>query len=151
QRKKFFANVKYYIWEDPYLYKLRADQVIRKCVPESEMQGILSHCHDKATRGYFGAIRTANKVFQSRFYWPTLFKDAHRYVTSCNQCQRSGNVSQKHELPLTNILVCECMGNRLYGTFPKLSWELIHISSSRLRVQMGRSYCLTNERCESSS
>src|SRR5262249_15760907 len=121
QRKKFFANVKYYIWEDPYLYKLCADQVIRRCVPESEMQGILRHCHDKATEGHFGAIRTANKVLQSGFYWPTLFKDAHRYVTSCNQCQRSGNVSRRHELPLTNILVCKIFdiwGIDFIGPFP---------------------------------
>ena len=31
QKKKFFSDVKYYYWEDPYLYKLCADQVIRRC------------------------------------------------------------------------------------------------------------------------
>ena len=34
-----------YYWEKPFLFKYCADQIIRKCVPEEEQQGILSHCH----------------------------------------------------------------------------------------------------------
>src|SRR5262249_43061183 len=119
--KKFFADVKYYIWKDLYLYKLCADQVIRRCIPKSEMQGIRNHYHDKAAGGHFGAIRTTNKVFQSVFYWLTLFKDAYRYIISCNQCQQSDNVSRKHELHLTKILVCEIFdvwGIDFIGPFP---------------------------------
>ena len=33
QRKKFFSEVKYYLWEEPYLYKICADNIIRRCVP----------------------------------------------------------------------------------------------------------------------
>ncbi|RVW18722.1 hypothetical protein CK203_098117 [Vitis vinifera] len=32
----------------PFLFKYCADQIIRKCVPEEEQQGILSHCHERA-------------------------------------------------------------------------------------------------------
>ena len=49
QDKKFFhATVHSYYWEEPYLFKYDADQIIRKCVPEGEQPGILSHCHDSA-------------------------------------------------------------------------------------------------------
>ncbi|GJS04621.1 reverse transcriptase domain-containing protein [Tanacetum coccineum] len=32
QKKKFFKDVKHYFWDDPYLFKICADQVIRRCV-----------------------------------------------------------------------------------------------------------------------
>ncbi|GJT39554.1 reverse transcriptase domain-containing protein [Tanacetum coccineum] len=32
QKKKFFKDVKHYFWDDPYLFRIGADQVIRRCV-----------------------------------------------------------------------------------------------------------------------
>ena len=32
-KKRFFAHLKHYYWEEPILYKHCADQVIRRCVP----------------------------------------------------------------------------------------------------------------------
>ena len=78
QKKRiFFAQLKHYYWEEPILYKHCVDQVIRRCVPKEEMESILNHYHTLACGGHFGGNRTAAKVLQSRFYWPTLFKDAH--------------------------------------------------------------------------
>ena len=45
QKKKFFFDVKHYTWEDPYLYKHCANQMIKRCVPKEEMISILYHCH----------------------------------------------------------------------------------------------------------
>ncbi|KAL6310861.1 hypothetical protein AAG906_027293 [Vitis piasezkii] len=53
------------------------NQIIRKCVPEEEQQGILNHCHENACGGHFASQKTAMKVLQSGFTWPSLFKDAH--------------------------------------------------------------------------
>ncbi|RVW80049.1 Retrovirus-related Pol polyprotein from transposon 17.6 [Vitis vinifera] len=38
-RKHFFAKIHAYYWEEPFLFKYCADQIIRKCVPEEEQQG----------------------------------------------------------------------------------------------------------------
>ncbi|RVW18746.1 hypothetical protein CK203_098129 [Vitis vinifera] len=38
------------------------NQIIRKCVPEEEQQGILSHCHENACGGHFASQKTAMKV-----------------------------------------------------------------------------------------
>ncbi|RVW34227.1 hypothetical protein CK203_102206 [Vitis vinifera] len=46
--KHFFAKIHAYYWEEHFLFKYCADQIIRKCVPEEEQQGILNHCHDSA-------------------------------------------------------------------------------------------------------
>jgi len=65
---KFKATTKYYVWDDPYLIKYCQDQIIRKCVPESEQQPILSFCHDHACEGHFSAKKTAAKILQCEFY-----------------------------------------------------------------------------------
>ncbi|RVW77429.1 Retrovirus-related Pol polyprotein from transposon 17.6 [Vitis vinifera] len=38
------------------------NQIIRKCVPEDEQQGILSHCHENACGGHFASQKTAMKA-----------------------------------------------------------------------------------------
>ncbi|RVW40854.1 Retrovirus-related Pol polyprotein from transposon 412 [Vitis vinifera] len=62
----------------------------KKCVPEDEQQGILNHCHENACGGHFASQKTAMKVLQSGFTWPSLFKDAHIMCRSCDRCQRLG-------------------------------------------------------------
>ncbi|XP_042012157.1 uncharacterized protein LOC121760579 [Salvia splendens] len=51
-----------------------ADQVIRRCIPEWEQRDVLNHCHALACGGHFGPRKTARKVLDSGFYWPTLHK-----------------------------------------------------------------------------
>ena len=36
QRDKLKSESKYFIWDDPYLWRCDADQLIRRCVPQSE-------------------------------------------------------------------------------------------------------------------
>ncbi|GKF76733.1 reverse transcriptase domain-containing protein [Tanacetum coccineum] len=84
QKRKFFKDVKHYFWDDPFLFKICADQVIRQCVHGKEALDILEACHNGPTRGYYGANYTAKKIFDSGFYWPTIYKDAHDFVTQCD-------------------------------------------------------------------
>ena len=121
QKKRFFAHLKHYYWEEPILYRHCADQVIRRCVPEYEMHSILHHCHTLPCGGHFGGQRTAAKVLQSGFYLPTLFKDAHKFVSTCDKCQRMGNISRKDEPPMHPILEVELFdlwGIDFMGPFP---------------------------------
>ena len=121
QKKKFLHDAKYYFWEDPYLYKYCPDQLIRKCVPDDEIKNILKHCHSLECGGHFGPNKTAAKVLQCGFYWPNLFKDAIAFVSSCDRCQRTGNISFRQEMPLTNILEVELFdvwGLDFMGPFP---------------------------------
>ncbi|XP_065866622.1 probable xyloglucan galactosyltransferase GT12 [Euphorbia lathyris] len=39
QRKKFFHDAKNYFWEEPFLFKSCADNIIRRCIPEEEVTG----------------------------------------------------------------------------------------------------------------
>ena len=67
----------------------------------------MRHCHSLDVGGHFGVSKTASKVLQYGFWWPTLFKDAREYVLTCDRCQRMGNISKKHEMPLKGILEVE--------------------------------------------
>nr|GEV20200.1 reverse transcriptase domain-containing protein [Tanacetum cinerariifolium] len=93
QKKKFFKDVKHYFWDDPYLFTIYADQVIRWCVHSQEAIDILMACHNGPTEGHHGANFTAKKVFDSGFYWPTIYRDSHDLVTQCDACQRQGKIS----------------------------------------------------------
>ncbi|KAK6133999.1 hypothetical protein DH2020_032241 [Rehmannia glutinosa] len=96
QKKKFLHDVKFYLWDDPLLFK----------------------------RGHFGPTRTATKVLQSGLYWPTLSNDCYLYVQQCDRCQWMGNISRRHEMPMTNVMEVELFdvwGIGFMGPFPSSS------------------------------
>jgi len=41
------------------------------------------------------------------YYWPTIFKDAKRYVQACDSCQWMGHPGQVDEMPLQPQVVVE--------------------------------------------
>ncbi|XP_073056881.1 uncharacterized protein [Primulina eburnea] len=65
QKKKFLHDAKFYLWDNPFLFKRCADQIIRRCVAEEEAGIILEQCHSSPYGGHFGASRTAANVLQS--------------------------------------------------------------------------------------
>nr|GEY10554.1 hypothetical protein [Tanacetum cinerariifolium] len=98
QKNKFFKDVKHYFWDDSFLFKIYADQVIRRCVHGQEVVDILKACHN-----------------------PTIYRDAYDLVKSCNACQRHGKILQRDEMPQNSIQVCEIFdvwGVDFMGSFP---------------------------------
>nr|GEV83545.1 DNA-directed DNA polymerase [Tanacetum cinerariifolium] len=90
QKKKFFKDARHYFWDDPYLFRTCADQIIRRCVAGKEAIDILNACHSGPTGGHYGANYTAKKVFDSGFYWPSIYKNAFELVKHYDSCQRQG-------------------------------------------------------------
>ncbi|GJS02271.1 reverse transcriptase domain-containing protein [Tanacetum coccineum] len=77
--------------------------------------------HKGPTEGHHNANLTARKVFDSGFYWPTIYQDAHTMIKSCDTCQRQGKISQRDEMPQNAIQVCEIFdvwGIDFMGPFP---------------------------------
>ncbi|GJR36771.1 reverse transcriptase domain-containing protein [Tanacetum coccineum] len=107
QKNKFFSDLKHYFWEEPYLFKVCSDGMIRRCVSGPETRTILDQCHHGPTGGHYGPNVTTKKVLDSGFYWPTIIKEAHTLVQLCEACQKTGNISKRDEMPLNNIQVCE--------------------------------------------
>ena len=121
QRHRLRKQARHYGWDEPYLWKHYADQVIRRCVPKVEQGSILKFCHEYACGGHFGAKRTALKVLDSGFFWPTLFKDAYLFCLTCDRCQRVGNLRQRNQMPQSPIFIVEIFdvwGIDFMGPFP---------------------------------
>nr|GEZ20821.1 reverse transcriptase domain-containing protein [Tanacetum cinerariifolium] len=93
QKQKFFKDAQRYFWDDPYLFRTCADQIIRRCVAGKEAIDILNACHSGPTGRNYGANYTAKK----------------------------GKVSQKDEMPQNFIQICKIFdmwGIDFMGPFP---------------------------------
>ncbi|CAH9079820.1 unnamed protein product [Cuscuta epithymum] len=66
-RKHFLSKVKYYFWDEPYLFKICHDQTIRRCIPEHEQESVLHHSHTLNCGGHFSGkklhLKSCNLVF----------------------------------------------------------------------------------------
>ncbi|GJU65908.1 reverse transcriptase domain-containing protein [Tanacetum coccineum] len=121
-----FQTLKKKLTEAPILVSpigtyLLSSCVTQRCVHGQEAIDILKACHNGPTGGHHGPNYTAKKVFDSGFYWPTIYRDAHDLVKSCDSCQRHGKISQKDEMPQNAIQVCEIFdvwGINFMGSFP---------------------------------
>ncbi|GKD18795.1 reverse transcriptase domain-containing protein [Tanacetum coccineum] len=105
-----------------------------RCVYGQESVDILMACHNGPTGGHHDANYTAKKVFDSGFYWPTIYRDAHDLVTRCDACKHQGKISQRDEMPQNAIQVCEIFdiwGIDFMGPF----------SSSRGNNDRGTHFC----------
>ena len=69
-----------------------------------KLRVFLSFCHELACGEHFGPRKTVEKVLQSGFYWPTLFKDAYEFCKTCPRCQMIGRISKRDMMPLNLIL-----------------------------------------------
>ncbi|GJY96483.1 reverse transcriptase domain-containing protein [Tanacetum coccineum] len=61
QKNKFFKDVKNYFWDDPFLFKICADQVIWRCVHGQEAIDFLKAFHNRPTGGHHDPNYTAKK------------------------------------------------------------------------------------------
>ena len=121
QKRKLRTDSRYYIWDDPLLFKRGADMIIRRCVQENEQGKILNECHASPYEGHFSGERTAHKILQSGFYWPTIFRYCDEWVKLCDRCQKIGNISSINEMPLRGIMVVQIFdvwGIGFMGPFP---------------------------------
>nr|GEX81239.1 reverse transcriptase domain-containing protein [Tanacetum cinerariifolium] len=87
QKKKFFKDVKHYFWDDPYLFRICADQIIQRCIHGQEAFKILKACHEGPFGGHHGANLTVKKVFDAGFFWTSIYRDAHEMIKTCDICQ----------------------------------------------------------------
>jgi hypothetical protein len=120
-KKKIIRDSILYLSDDPYLYQVCANGLLRRCIPAFETWKILEHCHSSQYGGHYGAFRTNGMVWQSGLYWPTMYDDAKSFVQHCIQCQRHGNLNTRDAMPLTSNLqidLFDVWGIHFMGPFP---------------------------------
>ncbi|RDY07932.1 Pro-Pol polyprotein, partial [Mucuna pruriens] len=121
-KEKIQSDAKHYIWDDPYLWRCCNDRVIHRCIPNSEIRSVLHFCHSAPGGGHYGSTRTARKVLEYGFYWPTIFRDLYQFVSACEQCRKARMaICRRNEMPSQPILFCKIFdvwGINFMGSFP---------------------------------
>ncbi|GKD22196.1 putative nucleotidyltransferase, ribonuclease H [Tanacetum coccineum] len=115
------CDLRHYFWDEPFLFKLYTDRIIRRCVARDEAAQILQQCYSRPSGGHHGITTTTRKVFKVGFYWPHIFRNERKLVQVCDACQRAGNISSRDETPQKYIQVCEIFdvwGIDFMGPFP---------------------------------
>ncbi|RVW12337.1 Retrovirus-related Pol polyprotein from transposon opus [Vitis vinifera] len=82
-KRHFFAKIHAYYWEEPFLFKYCADQIIRKCVL------------NKSNQEFFSIAMIVH------------VEDAHSMCKGCDWCQRLGKLTRRNMMPLNPILIVD--------------------------------------------
>ena len=67
QKRKLRTDARFYIWDNPLLFRRETDKIIRRCVLEAEQAGILDKCHASPYGGKFPRDRTTQQIIQVGF------------------------------------------------------------------------------------
>ena len=103
---------------------------------ESERPVILAEKHDSTVAGHRGEKGTYEKI-REHFYWKNLKEDVHRYVQSCDSCQKKKLVRIKTKQPMK-------ITDTPVRTFEKIQLDIV---GPLPRTEMGNEYILTWQDC----
>nr|GFA01049.1 reverse transcriptase domain-containing protein [Tanacetum cinerariifolium] len=101
-KNKFFKDVKHYFWDDPFLFKICADQVIRQSVHGKKALDILVACHNGPTGGHHGANLTVKRSLMPVSSGPPFTRmptSLSKIVTRANDKGKFHNVMRCLRIP----------------------------------------------------
>ena len=89
--KKMLIHLsRFHLWDYPYLFKVCAYGLLRRCIPLCETQKILERCHSLPYGGHYAAFCTHAKVWQSGFFWPNMYGDAKEFSGVAQDVKSTG-------------------------------------------------------------
>jgi hypothetical protein len=78
-KKKFILNQPLY-WKDP-------SGILLSCLLEEEMEKNIREFHKGDCGGHHYWKAIVHKILRVGFYWPSIFSDVFKEVSSCHECQ----------------------------------------------------------------
>jgi hypothetical protein len=61
-RRKLQVESRHHLWDDPYLYQVCSDGLLRRSVPMVEGLQIIEKCHSTSYGGHYGVFYTQAKI-----------------------------------------------------------------------------------------
>ena len=101
ERIMFQHQVAPYTLIQGVLFKVGADDQLRRCLQKCERKQVITALHSGPSGGHFAAITTVNRIRTAGYWWPYLIRDVKAYIRKCDQCQRTGAPSFRNHWPLT--------------------------------------------------
>jgi hypothetical protein len=83
-----------------HLYKMGANNILRRCVLEHEQPMVLVESHEGIAGGHYEGKATTQKALRVGLWWPTVHKYAMEYFQNCDVCQRVGKPNMRDNMPL---------------------------------------------------
>ena len=80
-KRKLKHESRFYLWDDPYLFRVCANGLLWRCVPMVEAMKIIERCQASLYGGHYGAFHTNAKIWQSGL----LANDVPRYKRVCQK------------------------------------------------------------------
>ena len=67
-KKKLLYESRRLFWDNPCLYRVCSNSMLRRCVPSAEGIQIIEKCDSAPYGCHYGIFRTQAKIWQSGFY-----------------------------------------------------------------------------------
>jgi hypothetical protein len=124
-RKKLLYESRCHLWDHLYLYRVRLDGLLRRCERVAEAIQIIEKCRSAPYGGHYCVFSIQEKIWQSGFYWPSMYEDTREFIRRCRRCQMQGGTTLRDEMPLNFNLQVE-----LFDIWGLTSWD--HSRSLRI-------------------
>lgn len=92
QKKTFIRQASRYTIIVDTLYRKGFDGTLLQCLDENEAHLSLKEFHDGICGAHQSGLPLSKKLLRTGYYWPTMEKDAYKYVQKCKQCQMHGDL-----------------------------------------------------------
>jgi len=89
-KHRFLTQIRFFFWDEPYLFKYCPDQIIRRCLPEDEHQSILTFCHELACRGTLWSTKDCRESLSEWFLLTHSLQGRSYFCKLCAKCQMMG-------------------------------------------------------------
>ena len=96
------TSLKYCILDSTLFWK-NHEGILLNCLLKDEIDKVLNEFHAGDCGGHLYWKSTADKILRAGFYWPTLFSDVKKFVTTCHKCQIFEGKRKLLPLPLKPI------------------------------------------------
>jgi len=87
------------------LFRKNFDGVLLCCLEKDESEKFMTELHSSNAGGHFAGETIDHKVLRARYYWPTLFRDAHDMACKCAICQMVVGRVKKLDFPLQHVTI----------------------------------------------
>ena len=86
------------------LYKLAPDHTFKRCLEKNEISAVIESMHTEESGGHYALYNTVKKILNAGYWWPTMYRDTHTFIQTCDSCQRTGKPTASSHWPLTPII-----------------------------------------------
>jgi hypothetical protein len=100
QKNNLVFRASYYELIVGHLYKMGADNILRRCLLEHERPRILAKAHREIASGHYAGKYTTHKVSNVGIWWTTIHIDVKQCFQKCDVSQRVGKPNRRDEMPL---------------------------------------------------